>query len=147
MKHPLNQVHLYRKGTMFKRCVIFLTFLAYALTLAHNLVPHHHDDETTSSHRHHYESGKSHHHHDHKDKSLSQTFADAIHHPSSGLVIQPSPLVNVQKETNAIELGIISYSDILFPLLRPPDIPTENRTSQTSSGHYPPGLLRGPPVF
>jgi len=131
---------------MFKRSVIFLTFLAYALTLAHDLVPHHHHDETVVKHHHHNERGKSHDHHDHEKKSLSHTFADATHHPSSGLVIQPSQ-VNIEKRTSAKELTIIRSSALLLPLFKPPDTFAASQTRHSSPGHFTIFLLRGPPVI
>ena len=133
---------------MFKRTVIVLTFLAYALTLAHSLVPHRHDDEAKLSHHHHHENGTSHHHHDEDEqKSLSHSFEDAIHHPSSGVVIQSSLCESPGKKCPFFELVLIHSNDHLLSLLRPPDTPAENNIRHHSSGHGLLFQLRGPPVM
>ena len=143
---------------MYKRLIILITFLAYSLSLVHSLVPHHHDEETQIGHHHHHHgSEKDHHHHgsekdhhhpeqDHENKSLSQVFADALHHPASEVVIHTPQSENVEKKNAAVDDVIFIISQLIFPELKPPDIPIHHREKHYSSNGDSFFLLRAPPV-
>lgn len=132
-----------------KRAIILLSFLAYSLTLVHNLVPHHHHEEAkTDRHHRHHASEKDHHHHeqDEENKSLSHVFADAIHHPASELVIHNPESQHIQKSNNPIDLFIAKIGETMFLRIRPPDPLTNYQETHYSSDQDTFFLLRAPPV-
>jgi hypothetical protein len=137
---------------MIKRLAIFLTCIAYALTLAHSVTPHHHHDvkaEAAGHHEHHHDDHHGDHHHDDDDgesEHLVHFFSDAVHHPGSKVVLH-TPIVDHGKNVQD-DLAIVfnAASILIWPELRPPDNPFYN-----SSCHYSGDLcnisqLRAPPV-
>lgn len=130
---------------MFKRAVIFLSFLAYSLTLVHSIVPHHHHDKQVSDH-HHHENSNDHHHDDHEEKSVSQSFADATHFPGSEIVLHPQQSETIQKITLNMVLQVDNLKHFLSPQLKPPDLNVDHRPAYYSSAPHSLFLLRAPPV-
>lgn len=131
---------------MFKRTVILLTFLSYFLTLVHSLVPHHHHDGSKIAH--HQGSDTSDHHHEpeNENNSISHVFAYAIHHPASDVVIHSRQFDIVQKNKQSVDVLIFTFSQLLFPELKPPDIPIPHQGNHYSSEQDSFFLLRAPPV-
>lgn len=130
---------------MIKRTVIFLSFLAYSLTLVHSIVPHHHHEKPASEHHHH--GTKNHHHHDddHEEKALSHALADAIHFPGSEIAIHAQQSLSVEKVVPT-DLLVDSLISLLLPQLKPPDLSVDRRQAFYSSRHQSLLPLRGPPV-
>lgn len=129
---------------MAKRLIIFLSFLAYALTLTHSIVPHHHHDRQVSGHHHH--SSGDHHHDDHEQKSVSHAFADAFHFPGSETVIHAQQLEIIQKISSVSELHVDDPAALLARQLKPPDLNTDPRSACCSSAPHSLFLLRAPPL-
>lgn len=133
---------------MYKRAIILLSFLAYSLTLVHSIVPHHHH-EGAKVDSHHHGTGNSHHHHqeEHDEReSLSQVFSDATHHPASNVVIHTPQSDILQKNKQSVNLLIFAISQLVFPELKPPDIPAHHQENHYISQQYSFFLLRAPPV-
>lgn len=107
---------------MVKRFIILVSFLAYSLTLIHNLVPHQHEDlSVINNHRQHKSDADGHHHHDDKENDLKDIFSDAIHHPSAEKVIHGSESVNVQKNKTSGYWIVLAIDHVLLNNLKPPD--------------------------
>jgi hypothetical protein len=132
--------------SLHKKVVILLTFLAYTLTLAHSVVPHHHDDTRVGHH--HHGNGDHPHHDDHDDdkNTISQVFADAIHHPASEIVVQPSETVFFHKKHKTVDTLIVKLSELLIPVLKPPDRRPVHQQKYYSSYQDSFFLLRAPPA-
>jgi hypothetical protein len=132
---------------MFKRSIILLSFLAYALTLVHSIVPHHHHDEPTSNHHHHHDGSNDHDHDDHdEEKTVSHAFADAIHFPGSDVALHGQSSDNVQKIGFVSEICSDYLTSLLSQQLKPPDLNVDYRQTHYSAFHYSLFLLRAPPV-
>ena len=140
---------------MYKRLILLLTFLAYAVTMVHNLVPHRHEQEhskVNDHHQHHH----THHHHgenegdsphggDENDNAI-HSFADAMHHPAAGQGIHVNPAKEFQKKTRAVDVFIPVLNGIFLPDLKPPDIYFTVQQTHYPSDHPAFFLLRAPPV-
>lgn len=113
-------------------------------------MPHRHDGEAKIDHHHEHHGGERHHHHhhehDHENKSLSDVFADAIHHPASDVVVHVPQSENAAKKTAHVDDLIFTVSQLIFPELKPPDIPIHHREKHYSFKEDSYFLLRGPPV-
>ncbi|MGC1240372.1 MAG: hypothetical protein WA874_02230 [Chryseosolibacter sp.] len=132
---------------MYKSVIILLTFLAYSMTLVHSVVPHHHDEEANTGH-HHHGNGDHHHHDDHDQdkKTISHVFADAIHHPASEIVIQPTESVRFHKKHKTVDILIVKLNELLIPVLKPPDRRPMHQEKYYSSYQDSFFLLRAPPA-
>jgi hypothetical protein len=131
---------------MLKRSIILLSFVAYALTLVHSIVPHHHHDRPTSEHHHDHESKDHHAHDDHEQKTISHAFADAIHFPGSDLVIYSQQSEAVQK-IFPVATGYFNEVRLLLSTqLKPPDRNIDQRSASYLSVSHSLFLLRAPPV-
>jgi hypothetical protein len=73
-------------------------------------------------------------------------FADAIHHPASGLVIHNPESQHIQKSCNLVDLFISKIGDIIFLRIRPPDPLASYQAKHYSSDQDSFFLLRAPPV-
>lgn len=144
-----NKLHL-RPGlgrAMIKPIIIIFTLLAYALTLVHSLVPHHHHDEAAQVQSHHPDHDTDHHHDDRDERTISQVFEDAIHHPSAELISQRSQLEDGQKVQTLTAFFLIAYNQILLPDLKPPDNPISYQARHYSFNLSALSLLRAPPAI
>jgi hypothetical protein len=78
---------------MHKRLAIsFFLLLAFAMLLAHNLIPHQHNENNISKHSHHHHHNQKHHHHsDENDQGDNhQTpLIDLTHNTEFGKVLTP----------------------------------------------------------
>jgi hypothetical protein len=138
-------------GWMIKRLAIFLTCLAYALTLAHSATPHHHHEDEAGvddRHEHHHDKGHDDHHHDDEGKTehFVHFFSDAVHHPGSKVVLHPPIVDHTKKFQDNLALVINAASIVVRPQLRPPDNPCYNSSCHHSSDLFKISLLRAPPV-
>lgn len=117
------------------------------MTLVHSLVPHHHHDEAAQVQSHHHDHDTDHHNDDRDERTISHVFADAIHHPSTELVIHNSQLENVQKVKTITAFFLIAYNQILLPELKPPDNPISYQAVHYSFNLFAISLLRAPPAI
>jgi hypothetical protein len=135
---------------MIKRLAIFLTCLAYALTLAHSATPHHHheDKAEVAGHHDHPEHSDDHHHHDDNNESehLVHFFSDAVHHPGSKVVLHPPVADHTKKFQDNLAIVFTAASILTRPELRPPDNPCYNSSCHCSGDLFKISLLRAPPV-
>jgi len=135
---------------VYKRVIILLSFLAYSLSMAHSLVPHRHDGKAKVHHHHHHHDNENDHHHhneeDQEDKSLSDAFAAAIHHPASGLIIRNPESQHIQKSSSAVDLFIAKIGEIIFVRRKPPAPLTNYQQKHYSFRQDSFFLLRAPPV-
>jgi hypothetical protein len=133
---------------MIKRLAIFLTCLAYGLTLAHSATPHHHHEDQAEVAGHHEHPGDNHHHHDDDGEPghLAHFFSDAVHHPGSKVVLHPPIVDHTKKFQDNIAIAFTAASILIQPELRPPDNPCYNSSCRYSSDHFKISLLRAPPV-
>ncbi len=131
---------------MVKLLTILLTFLAYSITLVHNLVPHQHKDTHHTNTHHQHENDEDDHHHEDGKNDLGDLFADVIHNPSCVEVIHSSQFENVQKNKAFDYYTVLVIDQELLCDFKPPD---KNTFFQVS--HYYFNLpenshLRGPPA-
>jgi hypothetical protein len=131
---------------LIKRFAIFLTCVAYALTLAHSATPHHHHDTNAEPAGHHNHHSDHHHDDDGESKHLVHFFSDAVHHPGSKVVLHP-PIVDHGKKLHD-DLAVVfnAASILIWPELRPPDNPCYNFSRHYSSDLCKISLLRAPPI-
>lgn len=146
MNPAIYQVHLRR--AMLKQIIILLTFMAYSLTLVHSLVPHHHHDEADKIHSHdHNDHSQGNHHENEDEKSLSQFFADAIHHPSAKITIHSPQSGNIQNGKTIIWSYILTQEQILLPKQKPPGNNIAYQAVPYSANLFTRSLLRAPPAI
>lgn len=146
---PFQTTFMARFRAVYRTVIISLCFIAYSLTLVHSVVPHHHLEEDKTEHHHHHQGSEKDHHHNEQDdekKSLSNVFADAVHHPASEIVIHNPESQHIQKNSNAIDLFIAKIGETIFLRIRPPDPSTNYQEKHYSSQQDSFSLLRAPPV-
>ena len=130
-----------------KSCIIFLLFLAYSLTLVHSVVPHHHHQEVDDIHSHsHHEDATRNHHDSDDEKSISQFFSEAVHHPSAKLTFLSPYSENILKSKTSTVHLIPRLEQIFLPMFKPPENNAPFHVDHYSSYLVTLSLLRAPPV-
>jgi hypothetical protein len=129
---------------------MLLTFLAYALTLVHSVVPHVHDKKQD----HHHEHTSDHHHHDEgdnadsEDKNLTSFFAEVEHQAGAETFIRSNAselkVKQAAKVITASSALLFSFEIDSGPSKSP--ILTRNEFAP-SSEHFKISLLRAPPAI
>ena len=152
--HQFHGTFTATRTSLYKKAIILLTFLAYALTLIHSVVPHHHHEERSTNHHHHHGEGMKHHHDhdddhdddDHDRNTISHVFADAIHHPASEISVHASEFKVIQKKNTAVDILIVELIDLVSPKLKPPDAQSIYQEKHHSFARDYFFLLRAPPA-